>query len=145
VDVSKVALARAAEHAAAAGVADRIEWKQHDLGTSFPAGVYDLVSAQFLHSYLDMPRDEILRAAAAAVAPRGVLLVVGHADPPSLASHPHPHVSLPNPQQVLEGLALPSGQWELQRSDEHEHISTGPDGQPATRKNNTLRLRRLSV
>lgn len=110
-----------------------------------PTGAYDLVSAQFLHSYLDMPRDEILRAAAAAVVPGGVLLVVGHACPPPPDHNPHPDVYLPTPQQVLEALALPTGEWKLQRSDEHEHSLTGPDGQPATRTNNTLRLRRLAV
>lgn len=37
-DISRVALDRAAEHAADAGVADRIDWQFHDLGVSFPEG-----------------------------------------------------------------------------------------------------------
>ncbi|MDX6349032.1 MAG: hypothetical protein QOF84_3822, partial [Streptomyces sp.] len=35
-DISGIALDRAAGHAAAAGVADRIDWQRHDLAESFP-------------------------------------------------------------------------------------------------------------
>lgn len=82
-DVSRRALERAAGHAERAGVADRVEWRRHDLAVDFPAGRFDLVSAHFLHSPVEMPREEILRSAAAAVAPGGVLLVVGHAGWPA--------------------------------------------------------------
>lgn len=86
-DISRVALERAAVHAAEADVADRIDWQWHDLGASFPEGEYDLVSAQFLHSMGDLPRERILRRAALAVAPGGVLLVVGHmASPPGITT-----------------------------------------------------------
>lgn len=78
IDVSTTALERAHEHATEAGVGDRIQCQHHDLAVSFPAGSFDLVSAQFLHSPIEMPRGEILRRAAAAVAPGGSLLVVGH-------------------------------------------------------------------
>ncbi|TMQ82650.1 class I SAM-dependent methyltransferase, partial [Actinomadura soli] len=82
-DISGVALERAARHADAAGVADRIDFQRHDLGESFPEGVYDLVSAAFLHFPKEgLPREPILRAAAAAVAPGGTLLIVGHSGPP---------------------------------------------------------------
>lgn len=90
-DISRVALERAAVHAAEADVADRIDWQWHDLGASFPEGEYDLVSAQFLHSMGDLPRERILRRAALAVAPGGVLLVVGHAGLPLLGSRPPGH------------------------------------------------------
>jgi SAM-dependent methyltransferase len=81
VDISRVALERAARHAADAGVADRTAWQRHNLAETFPAGEYDLVSAHFLHSWGDMPRERILRRAAAATAPGGILLVVGHSGP----------------------------------------------------------------
>lgn len=147
VDISGVALARAERHAATAdaGVADRIDWQRHDLAVSFPAGTFDLVSAQFLHSPGDMPRERILRTAAAAVAPGGVLLIVGHAGLPSWEANPHPEVHLPTPAEVLESLELPDGEWEVLLSDEHERIQTRPDGQPGTRTDNALKLRRRAV
>jgi SAM-dependent methyltransferase len=143
-DISRTALDRAARQAAAAGVADRIDWQRHDLGASFPDGIFDLVSAQFLHSPGDMPREKILRTAASAVAPGGLLLVVGHAGPPSWEHSAHPDVHFPTPDEVLEALDLPDGQWEVLLSEEHERTQTGPDGQPGTRTDNTVKVRRLT-
>ncbi|WP_433461359.1 MFS transporter [Spirillospora sp. CA-128828] len=141
-DISGVALERAARHAGEAGVADRIDWRRCDIAESFPGGVYDLVSAQFLHSPADMPRAEVLRAAAAAVAPGGTLLIVGHAGPPPWDPDAHPGVHLPTPAEVLESLDLPDGEWEVLRSDEHERVQTAPDGRTMTRTDNALKLRR---
>ncbi|MDP9868116.1 MULTISPECIES: class I SAM-dependent methyltransferase [Streptosporangium] len=142
-DISRVALDRAARHATAAEVDGRIDWQRHDLGASFPAGDFDLVSAQFLHSRGDMPRERILRTAASAVAPGGVLLVVGHAGHPSWEHDSHPQMRLPTPKEVLEALDLPDGQWEVQLCEEHQRSQTGPDGQPATRTDSVLKVRRL--
>ncbi|MEV8016006.1 class I SAM-dependent methyltransferase [Streptomyces sp. NPDC086554] len=144
-DVSRVALDRAAGHADRAGVAERIDWQRHDLATSFPAGSYDLVSAHFLHSLVDMPREQILRNAAAAVAPGGVLLVVGHEGFPSWEPGPHPEVHLPTPQEVLASLDLAAGAWDVLVSDSYEHHLTAPDGQPSVRTNNTLAVRRTAA
>ena len=144
VDVSDVALKRAAQHATDAGVAERISWQQHDLAVSFPSGVYELVSAQFLHSYLELPREQIRRAAAAAVAPGGVLLIVGHGGAPSWEPDAEIHAGLPTPPQVLTGLELPEHEWTVLRSEEYQRQLTGPDGQPATRPDNVLKLRRDS-
>ncbi|MFE9815538.1 SAM-dependent methyltransferase [Streptomyces sp. NPDC005773] len=140
-DISRVALGRAAEHAAEAGVADRIDWQFHDLGVSFPGGEYDLVSAQFLHSMGDLPREQILRRAAAAVAPGGVLLIVGHAGFPSW-EHNHADMELPTTDEVLASLELPDGEWEVLVSAEHERIQNDPDGNPTTRTDNALKVRR---
>lgn len=144
-DISRVALDRAAGHAAAAGVGDRIDWQRHDLATSFPTGRFDLVSAQFLHSFGDMPREEILRRAAAAVAPGGVLLIEGHSGPPTWEDHCHPEVRLPAPGEVIEALNLPDGQWEVLLSEEHERVQTTPEGESFTRTDNTVKIRRLPV
>ncbi|MEU8706672.1 class I SAM-dependent methyltransferase [Streptomyces sp. NPDC048565] len=140
-DISRVALERAAVHAADAGVADRVDWQWHDLGASFPEGEYDLVSAQFLHSMGDLPREEILRRAAAVVAPGGVLLIVGHAGFPSW-EHDHADMHLPTTDEVLASLELPEGEWEVLLSEEHERIQNDPDGNPTTRTDNALKLRR---
>ncbi|GGL12416.1 class I SAM-dependent methyltransferase [Mangrovihabitans endophyticus] len=143
VDISSVALQRAAQHAADAGVADRVDWRHLDLGSGFPDGTYDLVSAQFLHSHGDMPRERILRDAAAAVAPGGILLIEGHLDPGPFHHRAHPEMELPSPDEVIAGLALADGEWEVLRSEAHERKQTGPDGEPAIRSDATVKVRRL--
>ena len=143
VDISGVALHRAAEHARDAGVADRIDWQHRDLAASFPDGTYDLVSAQFLHSWGDMPREKILRSAAAAVAPGGTLLIEGHLDTgPFSHGHDHSDVHFPTPQEVVADLDLASRDWEVLISEAHERHQTGPDGQPAIRTDSTVKARR---
>ena len=145
-DISRVALDRAARHAAEAGVAENIDFQQHDLGMSFPDGQFDLVSAHFLHSWGDLPRERILRRAAAAVAPGGVLLIVGHSGVPHWVRHDHQHdVHLPTPQEVVDSLELTDGQWEVLVSEEHERTQKRPDGQLDTRTDNTVKIRRLDV
>lgn len=142
-DVSGVALRRAAEQAERAGVADRIDWRRHDLAVSFPEGVFDLVSACFLHSTMEMPREKILRRAAAAVAPGGVLLVAGHAGWPSWHPDPIPGVHFPTPQEVFDSLEPAEGEWEVLRSEEQERLQNDPEGRTTTRTDNLLLLRRL--
>ncbi|MGW4646848.1 FAD-dependent oxidoreductase [Kitasatospora sp. NPDC004289] len=146
-DVSKVALERAAEHAAAAGpeVAARIDWQRHDFGVSFPEGEYELVSAHFLHSPVDveLDREAILRSAAAAVAVGGVLLVVGHYEHPSWAQDRHPGMVFPTTDEVLAALRLPDGDWTVERSQLEPRDFPAPDGTPGTRTDNLLRVRRV--
>jgi SAM-dependent methyltransferase len=76
VDFSAAGLARAARLAAERGVS--VDWVQADLLDYQPApGGYDLV----LIAYLQLPSASlarVFRAAAAAVAPGGTLLVIGH-------------------------------------------------------------------
>lgn len=77
-DVSQVALDKAAAHAVSAGVGDRVTWQRVDLSTwTGDPSAYDLVSAQFM--YLAQPALATLyRQLGAAVAPGGTLLLVGH-------------------------------------------------------------------
>jgi 2-polyprenyl-3-methyl-5-hydroxy-6-metoxy-1,4-benzoquinol methylase len=78
-DFSATGLARAAHHAEQAGVTDQTDWWQVD-ARMFAAGdrSYDLVTTHFLHPP-DGGMVEVTRRLAAAVAPGGHLLVVGHA------------------------------------------------------------------
>src|SRR5688572_20423341 len=55
VDISTTALDRVREEAIRAGVEDRVTCEQHDLARSFPVGSFDLVSAQFLQSPIELP------------------------------------------------------------------------------------------
>jgi SAM-dependent methyltransferase len=109
-DISQLALERAAVHAADAGVADRITWERHDLTESFPAGTFDLVSAQFLHSPVDDPRESALPQAADAVAPGGTLLIVSHESMPW-----RPEMVLPTPSEVLESVRIDPEAWVIER------------------------------
>ncbi|TDB77017.1 methyltransferase domain-containing protein [Micromonospora sp. KC723] len=142
VDVSRTALDRAAAEAAAAGVADRIDFRQHDLARTFPAGSYDLVSAQFLQSMIEFPRTEVLRAAARAVAPGGRLLIVEHGAPPSWSRTIPPHVRFATPEETLATLDLDHDGWHPERLDAPVREVTGPDGQPATLVDHLVLVRR---
>jgi SAM-dependent methyltransferase len=143
VDVSPTALERAAEEAEERGLGDRIDWQHHDLGTSFPEGTFDLVSAFFFHSPVEIPREHVLRTAAAAVRPGGTLLIVGHAERPSWAPPPEGHeLPLPTPEQVLAALDLRLDEWEDERLDNPLRDIKAPDGSPATIRDSVVRLRR---
>jgi SAM-dependent methyltransferase len=75
-DVSQVALARAARHAQDAGV--QVHWLHAGLVQArLPANGFDLVSAQY-PALLHTPDHDAERALLAAVAPGGMLLVVHH-------------------------------------------------------------------
>jgi SAM-dependent methyltransferase len=77
VDFATTALDRAAARAAEQGVADRVSWVHADLRTWTPPGSYDLVSAQYMH-LPPAERSALFARLAAAVAPGGTLLIVGH-------------------------------------------------------------------
>lgn len=143
VDISTVALDRAARHAADLGVADRIDWQCHVLGESFPSGGFDLITAMFLHSWGDLRREEILQTAAGAVAPGGTLLIVGHSRHPQWHTGHHPKAPLPAPDEVLESLALDSRQWEVLRCEEFDSPAIRPDGEQDVRQDSVLNVRRL--
>ncbi|WP_405592099.1 class I SAM-dependent methyltransferase [Streptomyces sp. NBC_01190] len=146
VDITEVALGRAAEHARTQGVADRVTFQRHTLGETFPAGTFDLISACYLHSRGDMPREEILRTAVAAVAPGGTLLVVSHAGFPHWEAGPdHEHVRFPTPEETLAALELAEGAWEVLRCAEHTTEQRRPDGQPDVRTDSTVKIRRLTA
>ncbi|WP_406234076.1 SAM-dependent methyltransferase [Nocardia sp. NBC_01009] len=147
VDVSATALRRAAGHAQDAGVGDRIVWAEHDLAQSFPDGSFDLVTAQFFHSPVAQAdeRTDVLRRAAAAVSPGGVLLIAGHAGWPSFVhEHDAPFdVHFPTIPEVIDGLGLDTTAWQVETTDEVQREVTGPDGQSGHRADTVVRIRRL--
>ncbi|WP_323132505.1 class I SAM-dependent methyltransferase [Kineococcus indalonis] len=143
-DVSPTALARGAARAAAAGLADRARFEEHDLGASLPAGAFDLVAASFLHSFAHLDRDDVLRRAAGLVAPGGSLVVVGHVTVPPWggAAHAERHVDLPAPAEVREVLAPATAGWQVLREELLQREVEGPDGQRAAVADGVLHLRR---
>lgn len=142
VDISQTALDRAAVEAATRKLVDLIDFQRHDLTQSFPAGVFDLVSAQFLHSPVPMDRAKLLRRAADAVAPGGTLLIVDHAAAPPWASKLDHHHEFPSAEQVVASLNLQAAQWNRVRVEAVDRDAIGPEGQHAVLTDNVSVLRR---
>jgi chemotaxis protein methyltransferase CheR len=142
VDVSAIALDRARAAAAQRNLLSNIDFERHDLPESFPAGRYDLVSAQFLHSPVHLDREAVLRRAADAVAVGGTLLIVDHAAaPPWTSDHAHEQ-HFPTVDEVLASLRLDEAQWDRLRANSADRAAVGPDGQAATLTDNVIVLRR---
>ena len=129
---------------------DTITWVAADLATWQPPRTYDLVTSCFLHSTVDLPREAILRRTAAAVAPGGLLLIVGHAGVPHWAPHDgnagH-QVELPTPQQVLDSLFVPGeglreSDWDVVTAALVERVATAPDGSTGPITDSVITLRR---
>ncbi|MUM19977.1 class I SAM-dependent methyltransferase [Mycobacterium sp. CBMA271] len=78
-DFAQTALRRAADNAAKADpeLANRITWAQADLTTWQPSRRFDLVTSHFMHLPTKL-REPLFSSLAAAVAPGGTLLIVGH-------------------------------------------------------------------
>ncbi len=170
VDVSAVALERAAAHAAEAGYGHRLTWLQRDLESWAPEERFDLVSAQFLHS-TEMPWQRSHRIAAGAVRPGGTLLVVGHhpdglppwssqaaashsradhadgADGDASDGHAAAHAAgrFFTPEQLVAELGIAPPEWSVQVAESREREATGPDGQMAILADAVLRATRLKA
>jgi SAM-dependent methyltransferase len=142
VDISATALDRAAADARARNVADRIDFQRHDLPDTFPVGVFDLVSAQYLHSMVELDRPRLLRLGAGAVNVGGILLIVDHGGPPPWASKLDHHHEFPSADEVVDSLNLDAGAWERIRIEVVEREANGPDGQVAMWTDNVIVLRR---
>ncbi|SEC66771.1 class I SAM-dependent methyltransferase [Rhodococcus koreensis] len=134
VDVSTVALERAAARAAEAGseIADRTTWEQADIVSwEPPARRFDLVSAHFMH--LPGPaRESLHRRLAGAVRPGGRLLVVGHhpSDLETSVGRPNVPDMLFTPEQVAA--VLDPAEWEILVSAVPSREALDPDGRPVT-------------
>lgn len=127
IDVSQVALDKAAAHAEQAGVT--ITWRRVDLdGWAGEPGAFDLVSAQFM--YLDRPAlPELYRALGASVAPGGTLLLVGHHPiDPRPGDHDFPDVRW-TPEEAVSWLE--ADDWasiDLATVQRQGHLGTMHDG-----------------
>jgi thioredoxin reductase len=145
VDIAATALERAAAHAESVGgdVAARIEWARADLRVQPPAeAAYDLVSAQYmLHLPVD-DRRELCARLAAAVAPGGTLLIVGHhpSDLRTTARRMH----FPEMMFTGEELAatLDPASWEVRAADARPRTGTDHDGRECVTQDAVLVARR---
>ena len=140
VDISATALDRAAGHARTAGVSGRTRFETHDLSQSFPTGQFDLVYALYLESPVHLPRAQVLRRAAEAVAPGGRLLIVNHG---SVAPWSwNQNAEFPTPQQALDSLHLNLQGWAIDFLGAPERELIGPGGRAAQIKDIVIALRR---
>ena len=140
VDISTVALARAAAEADARGLL--VRWVHADLLRDPPApGAYDLVTAHFLH--LPQPeRGSLYARLAAAVAPGGTLLVAAH-HPSDMHTTMH-RPRLPDMFFTAEELAadLDPGSWDVEVAEARPRTTTDPHGAEITIRDTVLRARR---
>ncbi|MFE3096812.1 SAM-dependent methyltransferase [Streptomyces sp. NPDC059248] len=144
VDVSAVVVERVGELARAHGLGDRVTAEQHDLRTSFPRGTFDLVSAHYLHTPLDLDRATVLRTAADALRPGGLLLVVDHGSTSPWSWVQDPDIRYPGPLEVAAGLDLDPAVWTVERADAPRRIAAGPEGRTAEVTDHVLVVRRAA-
>jgi SAM-dependent methyltransferase len=147
VDFSTTALERGAAHAEGVGseVADRIEWRHADLRTwTPPSGSVDLVSAQYMH-LPSAERRPLFARLAAAVAPGGTLLLVGH-DVSDLDTGAH-RVHEPDMFFTAEEVAasLAPDEWEIQVVDARPRPAKSHEGEGITVHDAVVRARRIGT
>ncbi|MBB3662772.1 SAM-dependent methyltransferase [Prauserella sediminis] len=129
IDISRVALERAARTAREHGLGERISWVRGDPTTTPPpARAFDLVSAH----YFPLRRDAgsgaesgrgALRSLLDAVSPGGTLLFVGH-DPSGVDESHEPHAYY-QPDQVAE---LLDDDWNVECHETRARTSAPPEG-----------------
>ncbi|WP_342342444.1 FAD-dependent oxidoreductase [Planobispora rosea] len=143
-DISATALERAAARAERAGaqVAGRIDWVHADLRAEPPAeGAYDLVSSQFMHLPGEARR-ELFARLAAAVAPGGTLLIVGHhpSDLRTTARRMH----FPDMMFTAEEVAasLDPAAWKVLAAEARPRTAQDPEGCDVTIHDAVLVARR---
>jgi len=141
VDISTTATRRATDVARAAGIPDdRIRFVAADLSTWTPTGTYDLITAGFLQSPVELPRADILRRMVGRVAPGGHLLVVAHAAMPPWANNPAHHHTFPTPAEEVAALGLDG--WTTEIAEVRSREAIGPEGQLATLDDTVVLVRR---
>jgi SAM-dependent methyltransferase len=131
-DIATEALARAAERAAASGIAGRVQWVEADLSTWEPHATYDLVTTHYAHPA--MPQLEFYDRIASWVAPAGTLLIVGHLhheDHASTTVHGHDETEPPASASVTAAditARLDPIAWQVVTAQEAHRAMTGHDG-----------------
>ena len=142
-DFSRVALERAAEHAATASseTSERIDWRHTDLRSwTHRDESYDLVTSQFMH-LPDGGMTDLVSRLAESVVPGGTLLVVGH-HPADVATGLRCNASnvLFTAEEIVQVLGPET--WEVLVAEVRPRETDGPDGGPVTVHDVVIRARR---
>lgn len=144
VDVSQVAVDRAAARAAEVGLAAASTFEVRDLmAWTPPASSYDLVSVSFVH----LPtgdRRTVYAGLAAAVAVGGTFLVAAHhpSDIGVVPRPPYPDLFF-TPEDLVADLQAGAGEWDVVTA-EARPCSATHDGHDVTIADTVLRARRLA-
>lgn len=144
VDISRVALQRAKEQTSGMDLAGSLTWEHHDLlKWAPPVSSFDLVSAQFMH-LPKKDREPLYSRIAAAVAPGGTLLIVGHSESDIQAGARRPDA----PELFFTAAevagSLDPKQWLVLVSASRPRASENSDGQPITIHDEVLRAVRVA-
>jgi SAM-dependent methyltransferase len=126
IDISQVALDRAA---AAAGAADvEVEWRCADLVATAPPTGFDLVSVHY-PALLHTADDAAIHGLLGAVAPGGMLLLVGHAilDLEFARSHGFDPSEYVQPPDVVAHL---TDDWLIVTNETRPRVDPTPEGAP---------------
>jgi SAM-dependent methyltransferase len=142
VDVSQVALDRAAAHAADEGVAERTSWQRVDVvgGGQLPGG-FDLVCAAYLHPPTTLFASTY-GSVLGAVRPGGRLVVVAHhpADAGTGLRNPALVHLLFTPEQLVA--LLDPAQWDVEVADAPTRPHTSAQGEELTLTDTVVRALR---
>jgi SAM-dependent methyltransferase len=139
VDISQVAIDRAAARAAEVGLADLTRWEVRDLLAWAPSPAsFDLVAAAFIHLGPD-ERRTAYAGLAAAVAPGGTLLIVAHhpSDIGVVPRPPYPDLFF-TADELADDLAAGPGEWDVVVAEARPR-SAQHDGQDVTIHDTVLR------
>jgi thioredoxin reductase len=141
-DFADAALERVAQQAAEAGLGDRVATRRIDVRSFEPDGeTWDLVTSHFVH-LPDGGMVDVVRRLAAAVAPGGTLLVVGHApsDVHTGLRHGH-HSFMHTADQLLPAL---DDAWEVEVCESRPRTQAHPEtGEEIEIADAVLRARRV--
>jgi thioredoxin reductase/protein-L-isoaspartate O-methyltransferase len=139
-ELSTVALERAAKAAATAGVT--LQLVHHDLTQADLSATYDLVTASYVHVPGNL-RQLLFVRLAAAVAPGGTLLVIGH-DPSDLHTSAHP-AQLAEAGWTADEVAASLGAgWVVDTCEARLRTTTNPHGEDVTLHDAVLRAHRAT-
>ncbi|MET0235040.1 MAG: class I SAM-dependent methyltransferase [Kibdelosporangium sp.] len=144
VDISGTAVDKVRDRARELGVGDRLTTERHDLARTFPAGEFDLISAQYFHTPFALVRSQVLRTAANALRPGGLLVVVDHGSTAPWSWNQDPDTHHPTPDELAAELDLDAGQWPILRGDRVQREATGPQGETAVVTDHVLLFARAT-
>lgn len=159
IDLSVTAIGRARARAKDLGLsaefvaADLAEWVEASAEIDRSAEPFDLITASFLQSPVELPRERILLAALSRLAPGGRLVLVSHAAPPPWARHDHaahrahehrgqgPHFI--TPADELAALGTLKNGFAVLAAELRQREVTDPEGRPAQIEDSVVVVQRL--